>query len=120
MGAIVLYLVSLGLFWLAALLVPFLFVPALRMMDAVRQEPMSTPKIMFFIQVIITILLLLLTQLIWVVLGYKTTWFPWFPAIVGVQNFIASRNPNSNEMSKVNSNATTLGAGIFIVLGYFW
>ena len=93
MGTIILYLVSLGLFWLAALLLPFLFIPVLWMIDAVRQEPMSTSRIMNFIQIIITMLLLLFTQFIWDYLDYKTVWFPWFPLLVAVQNFFGQQKP---------------------------
>ena len=112
MEIIVLYLVSLGLFWIASMIAPFLFIPLIWLIKAVAKNLISTKIIMFFVNLLATILLLFLTQYIWFRLGYK---IGLFPIIVAIQNFIALIAKTTNANSKIQAGGIVVGSILFII-----
>jgi hypothetical protein len=116
MGIIILYLVSLGLFWVASQLVPFLFIPIIRLTKAVLKDSISTELLLFIVNLFVTILLLYITQYIWSLLGYK---IGLFPIIVAIQNFLAAISRQSNENSKRQATSVVIGSILFLAVNFF-
>ena len=113
MGTIVLYLISLGLFWVASMIAPFPFIPLLWLIKAVIKDSIPTRIILFPVYLLATILLLYLTQYIWSLLGHRIGWFPF---IVAIQNFIASRAKMTNANSKNQAVGIMVGSFLFLIL----
>jgi hypothetical protein len=111
MGLILLYVVSLGLFFVASQILPFLFIPLIRLVDSVFKF-----KPIFAVHILVTLVLLYLTQYVWGLLGYG---IGWFPVVVIAQNFLASISRTSNEVSKNQAKAVIVGAIIFLILFLF-
>lgn len=113
MIAIILYLVSLGLFWVASMVTPVLFIPFMWLIKAASKDSIPASRMLPFVHLVATILLLYFTQYIWSLLGFK---IGWFPVLVALQNFIASRHPMVNPGSKSNAIGIVIGSIIFLVL----
>lgn len=109
---IILYVVSLGVFWLASQLSPFLLIPIAWITNA-----LSIPSrlVMYVGNVILTFLLLSLTEIIWAGWGYGIGLFPY---IVAFQNFLAVRSDMTNQNSKAHAGAVVAGCILFIIFRF--
>lgn len=113
MGTFILYLASLGLFWAASMIAPLLFVPLLWFIKSISKDLIPTRVLLFFVNLIATFLLLHLTQLIWLQIGYEIGLFPVF---IAIQNFIAYRSKFTTADSKTQAVGIVLGSILFLIL----
>lgn len=113
MAITVIYILSTIVFCVAALIVPFAFIPLVRVYKAVTHEILLAPTHPALLMPVIlgTTLLLHLTRYVWAHWAIEPGWL--FPTIIAALHFLFGGMPGANRANQAQAYGVVLGVLVY-------
>jgi hypothetical protein len=114
---IIIYVVSIIAFNIAALILPLLFIPIIRAIKGKDEIIFPGHPLLLAVFIASTVNLLFLTRVIWANWGYNPGWI--FPTIIAVQHFVMGGVPGANKANQAQAQGVMFGVIIYAILRLF-